>query len=574
MRSVEQAAEELERGRVEREKLHELSAQAFSRGAATGFLTGVDHQALVDGRTCDHVGIEVGRCLGVNIESGRPGLYLHTEQRLARGDGILVQGKRGSDGELGGRIWQMRYRGRDVESCERADDLWVWLGPERRVVGDYAGRRVFRTSASAAPAELAAVIPKEPERVVIAARLVGDLGQPPRLSFETADERSVDVVLDQPLVLAHSRALDAAAIREKLERLGDTSYRLERLDVELPEGTTLPLSALNRARRVATTTLRRAAHRPHVVQVDSAVEQELVWPDKTPAPRGLFVTCRTREQAEAALTAGAQGIYLDFLALTGMGAFLRELRAHHVKGLGVALPRIRKPGEEKIDEYVRSLEPELVLVRSLGSLASIAETSRPDFDGAAPHQPTWVGDFSLNATNSVTAAQLLARPLSAFTPGYDLDAAQLLALLDSPLAGYAEVVVHHPMPLFHMEHCVLAALLSDGKDYRDCGRPCERHVVALRDRTGMELPLEADVGCRNTVFHGIAQSGADIVARLLGQGVGRFRIELVRENGQQTEAVVRAYAELVAGHLTPNALRQRLAALGLRVVRGTLRVVG
>jgi putative protease len=149
-----------------------------------------------------------------------------------------------------------------------------------------------------------------------------------------------------------------------------------------------------------------------------------------------------------------------------------------------------------------------------------------------------------------------------------------VALLDSPLAGYAEVVVHHPMPLFHMEHCVIAALLSNGKDHRDCGRPCDRHVVALRDRTGMELPLEADVGCRNTVFHAIAQSGADIVARLLRQGVGRFRIELVRETREQTDAVVRAYAELIAGHLAPNALRQRLSALGLRVVRGSLRVVG
>jgi putative protease len=27
--------------------------------------------------------------------------------------------------------------------------------------------------------------------------------------------------------------------------------------------------------------------------------------------------------------------------------------------------------------------------------------------------------------------------------------------------------------MFHMEHCVFCAFLSTGKDYRDCGRPCD-----------------------------------------------------------------------------------------------------
>ena len=78
-------------------------------------------------------------------------------------------------------------------------------------------------------------------------------------------------------------------------------------------------------------------------------------------------------------------------------------------------------------------------------------------------------------------------------------------------APFAEIVVHHPMPLFHMEHCVIAALLSEGRDHKTCGRPCDRHQVSLRDRAGMDHPVEADVGCRNTVFHAAAQSAADLV---------------------------------------------------------------
>jgi U32 family peptidase len=554
--------------------IRELSAQAFSRGASAGFLLGTDHQSLVDGTYSDHVGIEVGTCLGVVNDFGRHWLRLRTHHRLARGDGVLVQGGRAGSGEFGGRIWQLRLHGREIESADAADELWLWLGPQQPVVGQHRDRRVFRTSSNTAKADLAAIVPSEPERMAITARLSGRIGHAPRLSFETADGRSAEAMLDHPLALAHTRALDDAAIREKLERLGDTRYRLERLDVALPNDSIVPLSALNRARREITGKLERAAHRPHLVRADGSLEQALVWPDQAPPPAGLFVTCRTREQAEAALSAGAHGIYLDLVGLSGVAPWMRDLRAKHAAALGVALPRVRKPGEDGLDAFVRRVEPDMLLVRSLGSLQLVVEQWRKNGVASAPHRPTWIGDFSLNVTNRVAALELLARALSGFTPGYDLDAAQLLAMLGSPIAPYAEVVLHHPMPLFHTQHCLFAALLSDGHDTRDCGRPCEQHVVALRDRKGMDLPVLADVACRNTVFHASAQSAADVCERFVELGVRRFRVELVRETPEQADAIVAGHLELIAGRLSAIDLRRRLSALGLAMVRGSLRVVG
>lgn len=552
-------------------RLHELSTQTFSRGPSPGFLRGTDHQRLVEGTSCDHLGIALGRCLGVQRESGKSWLRLHTTAPLARGDGILVQGKRAGADELGGRVWSLRVSSRDVESTEPRDEVWVWLGPDRTVSGDFSARRVFRTSLAQSTSELDALIPKEPKRVDVRASLSGALGENPRLRMQTADGRQTEITVDQRLQVAQRQPLEPSTVREKLERLGDTHYRLSELDVEIPNGAMLPISALNRARREATDALRAQAHRSVPC---SALDIEPNWPTQPVPDSGLFVTCRTKEQAEAAILAGAQGIYLDFLALTGTGPVLRELKGRHAASIGIALPRIRKPGEEKIDAYVRGLEPDAILVRSFGSLADPNVASATHADVAATHRPTRIGDFSLNTSNTLSALELLGRSLSVFTPGYDLDAAQLLALLDSPLAAYAEVVVYHPMPLFHMEHCVFAALLSSGHDHRDCGRPCEKHVVSLRDRKGVELPLEADVGCRNTVFHGIAQSAAEVVPNLMQRGVRRLRIELVRETPEQTDTIVRAHLDLMAKRSSTSELQKRLAAQGLNMVRGSLRVVG
>jgi putative protease len=130
------------------------------------------------------------------------------------------------------------------------------------------------------------------------------------------------------------------------------------------------------------------------------------------------------------------------------------------------------------------------------------------------------------------------------------------------------------MPLFHMEHCVIAAELSTGRDHRSCGRPCDRHRVSLRDRAGMDHPVEADVGCRNTVFHAASQSAAGLVRSALASGVRRFRIELVRESAIEVATIVRAYRDLLDGRVEAHEVWRSLRTEGrYGVVRGSLRVL-
>jgi putative protease len=288
---------------------------------------------------------------------------------------------------------------------------------------------------------------------------------------------------------------------------------------------------------------------------------------RPPPPAGLFALCRNRAQADAALAAGVDGVYLDFLELTGTGSALRELRAGGAL-VGVAPPRIRKPGEEKIDRYLEGLSPDAVLVRSLGALFELEQRAA---SGSAALR---IGDFSLNVSNRLTALEVMSRGLAAFTPSFDLDSPRLLSLLSTSLAPYAEVVLHHPMPLFHMEHCVIAALLSEGRDHRSCGRPCDRHQLSVRDRANMDHPVEADVGCRNTVFHASAQSAAELVPALKRAGVTRYRLELVRESAEETASIVRAYRDLLAGRTNGKEIFRNLRASGgYGVVRGSLRVL-
>ena len=193
----------------------------------------------------------------------------------------------------------------------------------------------------------------------------------------------------------------------------------------------------------------------------------------------------------------------------------------------VAPPRVFKTGEDWILKQVRSSEPDGFLVRNYDHLKHFA--------GAR-----CVGDFSLNVANPLTAEYFMQRRygLERLTASYDLNASQLEALLRAAPPEWFEVTIHQHMPMFHMEHCVFCAFLSEGTDYRNCGRPCDKQEVRLSDRVGLEHPLKADAGCRNTVFNARAQTGAESVERLRALGARHFRVEFVNETPAAVTATV------------------------------------
>jgi putative protease len=152
-----------------------------------------------------------------------------------------------------------------------------------------------------------------------------------------------------------------------------------------------------------------------------------------------------------------------------------------------------------------------------------------------------------------------------------LNASQLEALLQSAPPEWFEITLHQHMPMFHMEHCVFCAFLSKGKDYHDCGRPCDRHQVKLRDRVGAEHPLKADAGCRNTLFNSQAQSGAEWFGTFLDLGVRNYRLEFLNETPLEVARTIASYRQLLRGEITGTQLWRDLKLFNqLGVTRGQM----
>jgi putative protease len=227
----------------------------------------------------------------------------------------------------------------------------------------------------------------------------------------------------------------------------------------------------------------------------------------------------------------------------------------------VAPPRIFKPGEDWVLRQVRACEADGYLVRNYDHLEFFAGDRQR-------------GDFSLNVANPWTAEYFVQScGLERVTASYDLNIGQLEALLQTAPASWFDLTIHQYMPMFHMEHCLFCAFLTSGRDYRDCGRPCDTRQVVLRDRIGAELPVKADAGCRNTVFNSRAQTGAEYVGRLRELGARSFRVEFINEPAAEVRRTLDRYFRLLRDEISGADLWRELKLLNqLGVTRGQMGV--
>ncbi|MDZ4806283.1 MAG: DUF3656 domain-containing protein [Candidatus Eisenbacteria bacterium] len=554
----------------------EAMAVSFSRGFSTGFFEGIDHQELVDGVSPTHRGLLVGRVDAITHRD----VILKSEGEwptIRPGDGVVFEGDRTAGPEEGGPVFAVAPR-----EDGRLSLRFGQPGPDLSRVR--IGQRLWKTSDAVLNRRIErrlhedGALGRQPLELTVSGRAGAPLHVEARSGELFHAEHSAS-----PLAAASGAGLGEPVLRDKLGRLGGTLWHLARLDSSGVLGSLhLPVSELNELRRRLVVamdglfTARDDLRRATPLAGPGALERLLAGfeagrPSSLPgvAPR-LVPLCRTDEQLDGVIAEGFTEVELDWMELVGLERAVARARSAGLRVI-IATLRVQKPGEEGYDRRLARLEPDGLLVRHWGALEYFRRADTP----AGAKRPTLHGDFSLNVSNAATAGFLLARGLADLTPAHDLDVTQLGNLLERVDPTRVTIVLHHHMATFHTEHCVYAHLLSEGKDFRDCGRPCEAHTVALRDRTGDEHPVVVDVGCRNTVFNARAQTGAAHAAGLVAHGVRRFRVEFVRESQAETRSVLSAYRSLLAGTERADAVVRRVGALErFGVTSGTLRVLG
>jgi len=540
---------------------------SFSRGFSPGWLGGCDHKMLVPATSSAKRGVLLGQINAIRGER----VAVELRAQIKRGDGIVFAGNRAEGGEQGGRVYEV-FAGRH-SLTEPIDSGIVELTFAHGAI-DFAqlsaGQPVWKNDDPELNARLRNSFTgaKPLRRVPIDLHVHAEVGQPLEVLIDTAAGIECTVRSPEPLAEARKHPLTLEVLREQFSRLGVTNYVLEHITTEIVGSPMVPLSVLGQLRHemvrqldalsIVPPTRTLAEHSP-LAAARARIAQKIAAEPPSGEPR-LHVLCRSLVQLESVLAANVRSVMVDFQDIREYREAAAVARTAGASLL-IATTRIQKPDEMGLLRVLTRHGAAGLLVRNLSGLAFCRE-----------HDVPAVADFSLNATNELTVEWLKDAGAQRVTASYDMNRDQLLDLVSAVPPAWLEVVIHQHMPMFHMEHCVFCAVLSPGTNKHNCGRPCDVHQVRLRDRVGQEHPLTADVGCRNTLYNAVPQSGAEALPELIRRGVRDFRVELLHDASRDSIArTIQLYRRLLAGEITGREVYSALAASNrVGVTRGTL----
>ncbi len=534
---------------VQRDQLQQI----YSRGLGPHFMSGVNHQTVVEGRAPRHRGQRVGKVLKVTGER----VVVQVQHDIRPGDGLVFDAadwRSPDEPEEGGNVYE-------VKTTDTMQTLAFGNG-QIDFTRIRPGDLVWRTSDPQLLVQLKPLA--NPKKIQFTRPLNLQVfmtaGQPLKVTGRDESGQVVSVSSRSDLQVANKQGLDRQKLVEQFSRLGGTPFHLGTMELNQPadQSLFLPVKELNELRRaLVAEMLERRRQTGTNRQTSQGVVQNRINAIQSNRPLSesaqdqslLHLLVRDKEQLAAAIEQRPASITLDYLELYGLRESVELIQSAGISAR-VASPRILKPAEQKVIRFLLSLECAIV-IRSAGLMHDLLQAADQD-------RPQLIGDFSLNAANAISVADLLELGLQRVTPTYDLNAQQIQNLCQSIAPAQLEIVAFSHLPVFHTEHCVFCRFLSSGTDNTNCGHPCETHRVSLRDHSGRAHPVVADVGCRNTVFGAEAQVAPTAISMWQKAGLRHFRAEFVHESAEQVAAISAALRKSLNKEISGHELETQL----------------
>lgn len=538
-------------------------AVSYSRGFFSGWLHGVNHQKLVNGTYSAHRGLEIGKIQSVAtnsfiFETTAP----QATEKLIAGDGLLwtKQNK-----EQGGFIYGVQRVSPGTYKVEFSREL--------KIDDTFVGALVYQNHNKELKRELSQIIEdkNKKKRLPIDVEIKLQVNQPLWARI-TDGEYTAEGTSAKSIELANTKGVTDDQLAEEFSALSGSVFKLRNLKIERNELSPLFIAhkEFKNLRQTLISELTNARIKGekngkpfHAPKSESDM---MLWiaPQRNQVSAEISkfnLLLREKGQVLDLMKAITEGVLqskdissaiLDFEFSRDYEECVRILKDLGIQ-VGLATTRILKPQEYKNIKILAGLKPDIILVRNLGALQYLNQEYLNEFELR--------GDFSLNISNHLTADYLLNKGLSTVCLSYDLNHNQVGNLLRTMDSSRAEVTIYQYMPSFHMEHCVFASTLSQGSSFRDCGKPCEKHQIKLKDQFSNWHHIKADPECRNTMFNAKSQSASKYISEWQKLGLGNVRYEALKERGQELLDKITAHIDFLHGLMTYQELMNKIGSI-------------
>lgn len=513
--------------------------QAFNRGGfSEGYLKGKTGSDMMCYEKPKNWGIHIGNVISFNKESSS--IKMKMNEDLSIGDGIEVLN--GEEINPGTVVTYIKTEDGKKNFARKGDIAYI---------GDIKGNipkggKVYRTSSKALNMRAAETFSgKTSIRKVMIEGVISIRQNSPVVLRISDGKNSIEVISEKMPEIALNRPIARERVEEQLYKTGNAPFKFRRLDVELEEGLTVPVSEINNLRRKALDELYNIK-----AAVDTKKRSESVgeWgkclfdfpgnsrKEKNNVKISIYIYSWNKKYQNNALFK-ADIIYIPFKELLNQEN-LRYFDELKQKGCSIyaALPAITRGNYDKLIKsklpgIIKSGIIDGILLGNIGQLKYVKDA--PGIKLRCDH--------SFNIFNSATLAQLhgLGVDGAVLSPELNLEHLKEMAK-DSYMDK--EVIVYGRLPVMVSEYCPVGCVVGKKESGKECKQsPCEGRYD-LKDRIGARFPVLCDrIDCRSTILSSDRLSIPECVGELKIIGIETFRFNIWDESNDDIDKLIKKF---------------------------------
>jgi len=377
-------------------------------------------------------------------------------------------------------------------------------------------------------------------------------GQNVELSISD-DRNTITVKSDVMPEDAINRALEADKVIAQLSKLGGTPFMMEKVEVKLGEGLSIPMKVLNELRREAIEKMSEA----RVSRYDRTSNSEKVLISEKVQGEDV----ETLTFSAAAFTVEQAKMLIDFKVEVVYYKDINTFKevydyAKESEYKGELIPEVFRGFSDsalaKFASEIKGLDIKTVLIGSYGHMDLFA-----DYD--------LILDYNMNVLNDYSYDYYMKKKnVKRVTLSPEMNLEQISALKSTP--ERTEVLGFGYLPVMLLKHCVISTTLGKGLN---CGA-CSEDNYGLKDKTDLVFKLKKREGCMLEVYNSKKLLLIDYYKGLMEAGVGSFRLNFTTETPDEIEEILEVHYAMVNDNLKGSLSAKYIELKEVGVTRGHL----
>lgn len=504
--------------------------QIFNRGFTKGLIFGDFGRDFISIERPDNRGVLVGKITRVDKYKA----YVYLEDDVDAGDGLEF--------ELGNG----EYKGIKAP-FDGKKGTTMNLDKPGYVLKDSL---VYKTSSVNLLSSAKASYQEEKIKYPIDMEININIGESPKL-LVMFKGRMVTTAADAMVEKSERVALTKEKVIEQLSKLGDTTYTLNNINVNLDDNSYLPVSVLNSLRREAIQRLddlvKNFNHR-------KPIDKEIYIEKK----KKFFKYNNIRKEVDNKISIRVDNIgqfnqlnlnrldriYLGFY--DGIEEAASKVKEYNKEAYIWTDKILYQKDLDNISRIIGSLENIIdgVSVSNLGSLKHIKDRFNLKIHG----------DIGLNVFNSYTLDYLKNIGVMSITLSPELNLTQIRKIEESS-GTFTEAIVYGYLPVMVTKHCPMS-LVKGCKDDKNCSNCNFAKGYGIKDRMGATFYMDRKEGFTN-IYNSVPLMVVDSLKQIRNTGISMARLDFTIETKNIRE-IQRIYYDYSKGQIDEGEVKEFL----------------